>query len=206
MSNVIKELYFSIDIEADDKIPGRGSMVALGAVVAGYRTSDGEIVKLDPATPQNGFYAEIRPISDEWNDTALAIGGFTREYIMKHGEAPEISMTNFVKWVNSQISYHNAEPIFIAFPLGYDWMWTYWYMEMFTEDGSPFGHGRHADVKTLYAAKANALFSQSGKSRIPQELHSSLPHTHNARDDAAEQGELFMNILLWKNDDEKAGN
>ncbi|RKS67696.1 hypothetical protein BZB76_6821, partial [Actinomadura pelletieri DSM 43383] len=46
-----------------------------------------------------------------------------------------------------------ASPVLVAYPLGYDWMFLYWYWMRFTDTGSPFGHSRHLDLKSLYAAK-----------------------------------------------------
>lgn len=208
----IEEIYISVDVEADGKIPGRNSMTAVGAVVAGYRTRDGQQVKVDPFIPQNRFYAEIRPISDEWEPEALAVGllqGFDqaisdptgelkRAYLTEHGQTPESAMEGFTAWVRDNIKAYDAKgAVFIGYPVVYDWMWVYWYMISFTVDGSPFGHSRAADIKTAFATKANKSILSSVKARIPRYLKSKLPHTHLAVDDAAEQGQLGMNILNW---------
>lgn len=199
VNKTIKEIYISIDIESDGPIPGPCSMVSLGAVVAGYRTSDGEVIKLDVLAPENGFYAELKPISDQWEPEALAISGFSREYILENGADPQKVMTDFAKWVTTAVETHGAKAaIFAAYPLGFDWMFTYWYLINFSEVGSPFGHSRHIDIKTLYAVKAEEMISRSTKRNIPKFLHSTLPHTHNAKDDAAEQGQLLMNLLQWE--------
>jgi hypothetical protein len=199
VNKTIKEIYISVDIESDGPIPGPYSMVSLGAVVAGHRTSDGEVVKLDVLAPENGFYAELKPISRQWKPEALAISGFSREYILENGDNPQIVMTNFAKWVTSAIETHGAKTaIFAAYPLGFDWMFTYWYLVNFSAMESPFGHSRHIDIKTLYSAKADEVISYSTKRNIPRFLHSKLPHTHNAKDDAAEQGQLLMNLLQWE--------
>lgn len=198
MKKEIKEIYISVDIESDGPIPGPYSMVSLGAVVAGYKTSNGEVVKLDTNLPENRFYGEIKPISDEWIPEALAISGFSREYIENNGETPEKVMTEFSSFVQKAIIANNAKSaIFAAYPLGFDWLFTYWYLVQYSEDGSPFGHSRHIDIKTYYAGKKNELISHSVKARMPKFLKSNKPHTHNALDDAEEQGELLMNIMAW---------
>lgn len=211
---MVKEIYISIDVEADGPRPGDYSMTSLGAVVAGYQTSDGEIVKFDATEEENRFYSEIRPISDDWVPAAMTVGLFNgwdkeradadptgekrREWILIHGEDPQLAMTRFADWVQKVAEKHDAIPVFAAYPLGFDWMFTYWYLSKFSSLGSPFSHGRHIDIKTEYAAKANALIARSTKRNIPKKLHSKLPHTHLAVDDAAEQGELLMNILMWE--------
>lgn len=211
---MIKELYISVDIEADGPIPGDYSMTALGAVVAGYRTSENEIVKFDVTDEKNRFYKEIRPISNNWVPEAMCVGLFTgfdkeaasqdptgklrREYILQNGEDAVEAMTRFSQWVEDLKKEHGGAAIFAGYPLGFDWMWSYWYLLKFSKLPSPFGHSRHIDIKTLYAEKANTLITRSVKGNIPKKLRSKLPHTHLAIDDAAEQGELLMNILLWE--------
>jgi hypothetical protein len=214
MNDMVKEIYISVDVEADGKIPGDYSMTALGAVVAGYRTTEGELKKFDVTAEENRFYSEIKPISENWNPEAMAVGlfaGFDKEaasndptgeqrraYIMEHGEDPKLAMTRFAVWLEKVKLEHGGAVIFAGYPLGFDWMWTYWYLCKFSDIESPFGHSRHIDIKTLYAEKANTLITRSVKGNIPKKLKSKLPHTHLAIDDAAEQGELLMNILEWE--------
>lgn len=211
---MIKDIYISVDVEADGPYPGDYSMTALGAVVAGYRTLEGEIVRFDVTAEENRFYTEIRPISDNWVPEAMAVGLFSgfgsdaaakdpdgelrRAYIMEHGTEPIAAMTGFAQFILDIKKRHEGAPIFAGFPLGFDWMFTYWYLCKFSELGSPFGHSRHIDIKTLYAEKANSLITRAVKRNMPKALRSTLPHTHLGVDDAAEQGELLMNILEWE--------
>lgn len=214
MKKLIREIYISVDIEADGKVPGDYSMTALGAVLAGYQTSDGEIGHFDVLAPENRFYAELKPISKLWEPETMAVGLFKgfgaeeaaldptgekrRAYIMETGQDPKQAMNDFTTWVTNLQETCDATPVFAAFPLGFDWMWTYWYSLMYSDMPSPFGHSRHIDIKTLYRDKANSMIARSIKRNMPKRLHSKLPHTHLAVDDAAEQGELLMNILDWK--------
>ena len=207
--SIIKEVYISVDIEADGPIPGDYSMTSLGASASGYMTSTGRIVSLDTSLPENQFYVEIKPISPLWVPEAFAVGLFTdfagddldakRTYIERTGTDPVYAMTSFADWVNGITKSNEARTsIFAAYPLGYDWMWTYWYLEKFAVNGSPFGHSRHIDIKTLYAAKASEMISRSIKRNIPSALKPKTKHTHMALDDAIEQGELLLNLLRWK--------
>lgn len=211
---MVKELYISVDVEADGPIPGDYSMTALGAVVAGYRTSEGELVKFDVTAEKNRFYTEIKPISDLWVPEAMAVGLFNgfgkeaaandptgeqrRQYILANGEDPKQAMTGFAEFVEKAKDEHGGGAIFAAYPLGFDWMWSYWYLSKYSALGSPFGHSRHIDIKTEYASRANTLITRSIKRNIPKKLRSTLPHTHLAIDDAAEQGQLLMNLLEWE--------
>ena len=195
----VSELYISVDVEADGPTPMPYSMVSLGAVVAGFKDVDGSLVRVDMQQPQNAFYAELKPISELWVPESLAVSGLERDYLEKNGADPATVMTEFSVWVNSMVAMFDCKTaVFCAFPLGFDWMWVYWYLENFSEFGSPFGHSRGLDIKTLYMAKANSTLTRSTKVNIPKKLRSSLPHTHNALDDAKEQGDLLMNILKWE--------
>lgn len=209
-----KELYFSVDVEADGPFPGEYSITSIGVFLAGSKNSAGEYVRYDPSDPANHFYAELQPISDKYEPSAAAIGiyiGFDaikaktdpdasqrRDYLIQVGETPEGAMNRFYEWVQMIKEREGTRhAVFAGFPLGFDWMWTYWYLCKFSKEGSPFGHSRHIDIKTLYAMKADTLIIRSIKSRMKKSLIPQVKHTHMALDDAIEQGILLMNILEY---------
>ena len=187
-----REVYVSVDVEADGPIPGPYSMLSFGMAACGG-SDEGGFVPADPG--ERTFYAELKPISDTFDPDALAVSGLDRERLVGEGRDPVEAMTAASAWVRETAV--GATPIFVAYPLGFDWMWLYWYFMRFSDKGSPFGHSRHLDVKSLYAARSGALVSRSTKSQMPAELLSSRPHTHNALDDAIEQAELFQNLMTW---------
>jgi hypothetical protein len=213
---MIKELYISVDIEADGPIPGRDdfSMISLGAVVAGYKTDTGEIEAFDVTAPENRFYVELKPISENWNREAMQVGVFTgfskddkaadpsgeklREYLMTEGEDAVVAMTRFNEWLRSVKSTHNAKGVvFAAYPLGFDFTFVHWYMTKFSTTQSQFGFSRHVDIKTVFSERSGNLIIHSTKRNMPKFLHSTIKHTHLAIDDAAGQGELLMNLYAW---------
>jgi hypothetical protein len=196
MTQRLREIYVSVDIEADGKIPGDFSMVSLGAVVAGAREADGSITKFDLDDPQNSFKVEIKPISEQWNAEALAVSGFSREHFITNGLEPVEAMTSFAQWVNdANTAAGSKAPVFAAFPLGFDWLFTYWYLVKFSEIESPFSHGRHIDIKTEYASVYGEPITRAGKRYMPRSIMSTRRHTHDPLDDAKEQADLLMNIL-----------
>ncbi|MGI8331880.1 exonuclease [Actinomadura scrupuli] len=188
------DVYFSCDIEADGPIPGPYSMISFGLSVAG--TYDGETFK--PHHPfARTYYAELRPISDEYVPEALAVSGLDRERLTRDGQEPAAAMTAAAGWIREVARAEKGLAVFAAYPLGFDWMFMYWYFVRFAEGGSPFGHSRCVDMKTLYAARARAQIRRSTKGQMPRELLSKRRHTHNALDDAVEQAELFQNLMRW---------
>jgi hypothetical protein len=188
------DLLISIDVEADGPIPGPYSMISIGCSAAGICTALG-LRRLD--VDIDTFYTELRPISDQFVPEALAVSGLDRQHLLDHGEDPAQAMTRCARWVTAMGVKHSASPVFTGYPLGFDWLFSYWYFMKYSETGSPFGHSRHFDVKTAYALRAGVPVSQAVKSRMPSKLMSSRPHSHNALDDAKEQGELSCNIIEW---------
>ncbi|MFJ8163423.1 exonuclease [Streptomyces sp. NPDC096136] len=188
------EFYVSADVEADGAVPGPFSMSSFGLAVAGVRDGDG-FRAVDPA--ERTFYAELKPISDGYDREALAVSGLDRERLAREGREPAEAMNAAADWIAAVAEELGATPVFVAYPLGYDWMWIYWYFMRFADGGSPFGHSRCMDLKSLYAAKADVRIGESTKRSMPGHLLSDRPHTHNALDDAIEQGELFQNLMRW---------
>jgi hypothetical protein len=189
-----KEVWFSVDIEADGPIPGPYSMVSIGACAAGVH--DGRTFsRISP--DEHTFHAMLKPISDQWDPEALAVSGFSRRQLQAEGQNPEQAMHEFVSWVQRTLRELDAkQAVFSAYPLGFDWLFTYWYLMRFA-GRSPFSHGRHVDMKTLYAAKANTSVSRSTKRFMPKRLLGTRRHTHNALDDAQGQADLLANLMEW---------
>jgi hypothetical protein len=185
------DLYFSVDIEADGPIPGPYSMVSLGACVAG--TYDGATFTAHPPERRT-FYTELRPISDQWVPEALAVSGFSRERQLD-GVEPKAGMEHFATWVEEMCAEHGrGHAVFAAYPLGFDWLFTYWYLMAYA-GRSPFSHGRHIDMKTLFTAQSGTPIHAATKRRMGPELLGERPHTHNALDDAQGQADLLANLL-----------
>lgn len=187
-----REAYFSVDVEADGPIPGPYSMLSFGMAECGA-FAGGSFTAVDPSA--RTFYAELKPISDTYDAQALAVSGLDRDRLATEGREPAEAMSAAGAWVARTAA--GATPVLVAYPLGFDWMWLYWYFVRFADAGSPFGHSRHLDMKTLYATKAGVPVARSTKGQMPAGLRSRRPHTHNALDDAIEQAELFQNLIAW---------
>lgn len=184
------DVYFSADVETDGSIPGPYSMLSFAFVYAG--AFDGQRFYRPPTHDRN-FYAELRPISDEFQPDALHVNGLNRDKLLLEGEDPSQAMTRAASWVSDQAK--AGSPVLVAYPLSFDWTWLYWYFERFSSIGSPFGHSRGFDLKTAIAVKLGKTVSSSGRSRIPDVLKSLHQHTHHALDDAIEQADIFANLF-----------
>ena len=186
------DVYVSADVEADGPLPGRYSMLSFGLAVAG--TFDGRrFSRADPTTAT--FYRELRPVTDCYDDDHVAASHLDRIRLAETGEDVAQAMTAAAAWVFRQAE--DQRPVLVAWPLAFDWPFLYWYFETFAPGGSPFGHSSCLDIRTQYQALAGTVFDRSGKATMPPFLQPATAHTHNALDDAVEQGELFASLLEW---------
>lgn len=178
-----KEIYISVDIEADGPIPGKEdySMLSLGAC---------EVYK-----PENNFYVELKPISVNYRESCLEAirpTGLDRNKCIASGSDPIEAMVSFENWI-FKTSGNNGAPVFSAFNATFDWMFTHWYFEHFL-GRDPFGISGW-DIKAYYLGVVKKLrWSDSRKSKIQKRFLSNKPHTHNALDDAIEQADIFRKL------------
>lgn len=176
------EVYVSTDVEADGPIPGPNSMLSFGSVAyLADKTVVGEFtVNLAPLPG-----ASSHPRTMTW------WAGFP-EALAKARENPEdpaTALPRYAKWVRKL----PGRAVFVGQPVGYDFMWVYWYLMKFVGE-SPFGHSA-LDVKTYAMALLKRDYRDCVKGALPKEWFDPLPHTHVALDDAREQGATFCNML-----------
>ncbi len=160
--------YVMVDIEADGPIPGDYSMVCLGAVV------------VEP-TLERTFYGQLKPISDRWNEKALAVSGFSREETLDFDE-PENVMVRFRDWL-SGVS--GGQPRFISDNNGFDWQFVNWYFHHFLAR-NPFGFSS-TNLGSLYKGVVRDTFKNFKHLRKTR-------HTHHPVDDAKGNAEALLAI------------
>lgn len=208
MNSKQKDVYISVDIESVGGVAGMYSMSSIGASVAGFRNVDGTYQSVDNVK-EDCFYAELKPINDRYTLEAIKVGLLVNfdediedtdgslkfEYLKNNGENPEVAMLNFYNWVKSMEMKYNGRPVFMAYPASFDWSFVYYYFMVYVGK-SPFGFSSVLDLKSAYSVLSKSSYSRSNKRYMPKELFpKDLLHTHNALDDAIEQGVLGMNIL-----------
>jgi len=171
------ERYFSVDIESSGPIPGKYSMLSLGACVVG--------------NPDENFYVELKPISKEFVPDALKVSGFDLSRLEKEGKSPGEAMKAFRQWVITAAADHKA--VFVGFNACYDWQFVNWYLESFA-GGNPFGFGG-IDIKSYFMGFSGLPWSKTTSSQLPSEFQPDVPQTHNALDDAKAQASIFQKLL-----------
>ena len=160
------DAYFSADVETDGPIPGPFSMLSFALVYAG--SFDGQCFER-PASYENVFYRELKPISPEFQEEALRVNGLDRDRLCKEGQPPEVAMSDASRWVRDIAG--DAKPVLVAYPLSFDWSWLYWYFVRFSPSDAPFGYSRCFDLKTALAVKAAIPIAQASRSRLEESLN-----------------------------------
>ena len=174
------ETFISVDIEASGPVPGEYSMLSLGACVVG-------------ATEQS-FYVELKPITPNFQPEALAVAGFDLDDLARRGIEPARAMAQFEEWLAHVTP--DKSPVFVAYPLAFDWMFVAYYFHRFLHR-NPFGISG-VDVKSFYAGMMGTPWTISSKHAMEPQFSADLPLTHNAREDAIVQGELFARLLAHR--------
>lgn len=193
-------LYVSVDVEADGPIPGRNSMLSLGAVVFDHLIAD----SIARYTPIATYEANLVPLPGAAPDSQ------TRDWWQHHNEAyaaatrdarpAEVVIPEFIQWLKAL----PRRPVCVAYPAGFDFTYIHYYNTAFgggTTGADPFGFSC-VDIKSYAAALLGVEYPDVYKRSMPRswfKVPAGAPtppkHTHKALEDAIGQGVLFLNIL-----------
>lgn len=157
-----------VDVESDGPIPPVYSMVCFGAVVV-----DDSLDKT--------FYAQTRPISDQYQNDALKISGFTRDQ-HEGFDDPWGVMVKFKDWIKQNSV---GRPVFISDNPCYDWQWINYYFHYFIME-NPFGYsGRR--IGDLYCGLVKDTRAKW------KHLRKTI-HNHNPVNDAKGNAEVILEM------------
>lgn len=182
MTNAEPEIYVSTDIEADGPIPGPHSMLSFAS--AAY-LADKTLLDTFQANLETLPGATADPRTAKWWDQHPKAWAASRV----DTQDPARAMKDYIAWLKAL----PGRPVFVGYPAAYDFMFVYWYLIRFAGE-SPFSHSA-LDMKTLAMALLKTPYRASTKRNMPKFWFDRLPHTHEAIDDALEQGALFCNML-----------
>ena len=178
----LPEIYVSTDVETDGPIPGPYSMLSIGC--AAY-LADKTLVGTFSANLETLPGATGHPRTMAWWETQKEAWDAHRKNCL----SPEKAMADCLAWLRSL----PGLPVFVGFPVTFDFMFVQWYLFRFTSS-SPFRHSG-IDLRTLGMALTNSNWQRTTKEHLPRRWWDPLPHTHVALDDALEQGAMFCNML-----------
>jgi len=189
MSNhriLTKDTIISFDIETTGLACGIHSMVALGAVA--FR--DGKEIA--------HFYGALK----EWEGSERSASTMefwaknSKEWekIQSEARPPADAIKDFVAWVDEL----PGPKVLAANPVTFDASFLFWYMAVYLgEDVVPslFHRVRAMDIRTYIAALFAVPYSEADRNVVPGDWYESFPYTHNALEDARQQGNMLMNML-----------
>jgi hypothetical protein len=178
----MKEVYVSTDVETDGPIPGPHSMLSFGSAAF---LADKTLLGTFTANLETLPGAEGAPNTMAWWKTQPEAWAACRSDL----QSPEAAMGNYLAWLKGL----PGKPVFVAYPAGFDFLFVYWYLIRFAGE-SPFSHSA-LDIKTYAMALLKGGYRDATKRNMPKRWFDNLPHTHQALDDAIEQGALFCNML-----------
>jgi hypothetical protein len=186
----MSETYISVDIEAGGPIPGPNSMLSIGA--AAFVRDGPKGVLLDT------FSANLKPLPGSTIDPTTKSAFWDKQpdawaACQENQRDPHEAIGAFIAWVEA-VSTKDRPPVFVAYPAGFDFLFVYWYIVRFGYQ-SPFSFSA-LDVKSYVSAVLKKPYRQTVKRNMPGRWFPATKHTHVAVEDAIEQGELFMNILI----------
>jgi len=172
-------------------------MLSFALVYAGRY--DGQHFERPAQLDRTTFYAELRPISTQFEPEALRVNRLDRERLAREGLEPAEAMKAAARWIASVAG--KDTPVLVAYPLSFDWTWLYWYFIRYADGVSPFNHSRCYDLKTAVAVKTGMPLVDAGRDNLPFELRTTKRHSHHALDDAIEQAEIFGKVFEWSSGD-----
>ncbi len=184
----MSEIYVSVDIETDGPIPGPNSMLSLGAVALDNVGTELSTFTINFVELQG---ASADPDTLKWWSTQPAA---VVEAARSNPQPPLPAMRQFRAWVEALKDAHGKTPVFVGYPAGFDFLFVYWYLVKFT-GGSPFSFSA-IDIKTYAMAVMKRGYRSINKRELEPFIPKDLKHTHIALDDAREQGQLFINLML----------
>ncbi len=178
----IIEIYVSTDIEADGPIPGPHSMIsfASAAFSADQQLLDTFTVNLETLPGAVGH-----PDTMAWWAGQPAAWAASRQNL----QPPASAMQQYYDWLQAL----SGQPVFVGYPAAFDFMFIEWYLINFVGK-SPFQHSA-LDIRSYAMAYLQQPYTRSGKKALPVEWLEGLALTHEALDDAIQQGKLFGNLL-----------
>lgn len=170
--------YISVDIETSGPNPHDYSLLSIGACTL--------------VTPRQTFYIELIPTSDQATIEAMAVNQLSLQKLARQGLAPEEGMRQFEDWLAQVVL--DQSPIFLAFNAPFDWMFVNDYFHRF-RGYNPFGHTA-IDIKSFYMATGGVTWSQTSMDHIARRYLGDRSLSHHALQDAIDQADIFLQMLL----------
>jgi DNA polymerase III epsilon subunit-like protein len=171
-------IYVSVDIEAAGPYPPKFSMIQFGAC--------------DVYHPERQFKRDLKPINNNFRDSAMAVSGLSFEGLKTTGTDPKIAMAEFAEWLVS-LGPPEKKRVMIGQAAPFDWQFINYYFEEFF-GSNPLGFTA-IDNKALFMGATGCDWKDTGAKAMDAVLGTEFAKTHDGLDDAVYQAELFRRIM-----------
>ena len=95
---LLPEVYISVDVETAGPNPNRYSMISIGACL------------VDDL--ERSFYIELKPLSEAFVESSLAVSGLSMETLAAEGVDSATAMQQFADWV-AEVAPAGTSPVFV---------------------------------------------------------------------------------------------
>lgn len=170
-----REVFISVDIEASGPVPGKYSLLSIGACAVD--------------DPERVFSKLLKPISREADAAALEVSKLSMEYLENEGTTPREAMLAFESWLKELAPNDNDKVVFVGLNAPFDWSFINYYFHVYL-GRNPFGFVA-LDLKAYYMGVTGCAWSETGSSQISQWVSPKRKADHDALHDAQFQAELF---------------
>lgn len=177
------QLMIDLDVEADGKA-GYGSLLSIGAV-----SPWGE-----------EFYQELKPSSELWVPTQRKFceeHGLQRTILLEEGTEPADAIRELSDWqAELKEKYHKIGSVIVAFNASFDYpLIDLEYLRAGQQ--SPFGVAGYCIKSLSMALNMTGAYdwSNTSKSKLPQQVVPEGDFTHNALEDARWQQQLHFGMV-----------
>lgn len=177
MPVILPEVFISVDVETAGPNPNQYSMISIGACLVDE--------------PDKGFYLELKPLSEAFVESSLAVSGLSMETLAMEGVDPAVGMQLFADWV-AEVAPAETSPIFVGFNAVFDWMFVDDYFQRFL-GRNPFGHSA-LDIKSYYLGLAGGSWGGTSMRFLSPLYLGGVHLSHNALGDARDQAKLFSSM------------
>jgi ribonuclease T len=198
----MEKKYIVIDVEASGPMPGKYSMLSIGAAV--------------PFEPRKVFYREIKPISMDYDMNAMRVGclglhcleglknidelnpshpSFDPKKALNILDINGITPRQAMKELNAFVRKTTVgyKPVLSAAPIVFDGMFYFYYTNTYLPDEpNPFGYSGE-DVNSIYRGLKENTNAHINDMKLAETF--GLKHTHNALDDAILEAKEFEEVL-----------
>lgn len=187
---VVREHYIVIDVETDGPCPGINSLLQFGAVFYDHTGNELAHYSANIKEIENGV--QDAATMNWWDSQELEHPGIW-ESMMHDRIDPAQFALQFQSLVREISLSTDTRAVCVAYPSGFDFTWLYWYLCRF--NGSSCVGFSCLDMKTLGMAVLQTSFVKATKRNFPKKwFNPNLNHTHNALEDAREQGHMFFQM------------